>query len=145
MNNAFSYFNDGANPQAQAVLAYLGHITDGVQASWNSDSMRYDADVSVARFHNCREQGYVLSMRSRDYKRQLNILFFEHRNSDSIIIVEFEKCTINPITIDQVPETHPWFHSKYAYDKAFSCGEVYDAASYIVERLEVFWTESLDA
>lgn len=140
--NAFSYFNDGANGQAQATLAFLGYMAEGIEASWESEHKDYRADVSVNRFHNCREQGYVISVRSRDYSRQLNILFFEHRNSDQIIIVEFELCTINPVTINDVPESHPWHGSKHGYDKSFGYGQAYQAAEYILERLEKFWKES---
>lgn len=142
MNNAFSYFNDGANAQAQGVLAYLGYVSGGIEASYDSEHGDFRADVSVDRFHNCREQGYVVSVRSRDYSRQLNIIFFEHRNSDEIVIIEFELNTINPVTIDMVPDTHPWHGNKHGYDKSFSCGKVYEAASYISERLEIFWKDS---
>lgn len=142
MNNAFSYFNDGAGGQAQGVLAFMGYMSSGIEASYDSDHGDYRADVSVDRFHNCREQGYVVSVRSRDYSRQLNIIFFEHRNSDEIVIIEFELSTINPVNIDMIPDTHPWHHSKSGYDKSFSCGQVYDAANYINERLEIFWKDA---
>lgn len=144
-NNAFNYFNDGANGQAQAVLAYMSAQCEGIEPSWNEERGEFDANVEVNRFHNCREQGYVVSMRSKDYRRQINIVFAEHRNSDCIFIVEFELGTLNPPTIKDIPNDHPWSKSKYDYDKSFPWGEAEQAARYIIERLEKFWMETVNA
>lgn len=138
MDNAFSYFNDGANAQAQAVLAFLSYFAEGVEASYKDG--KYAASVEVNRFHNCREQGYVLTMCASGYKKQLNIAFFEHRNSDSICIVEWESApTLNPPTIDSIPEDHPWFNDKYNVTASFGYGEAYQTAEWIVERLNAWW------
>lgn len=78
---------DGSNHQARAVLAYLS-AHDAIEASWSDERKCYDACPEVNRWHNCREQGYVVTMRSKDYSRQVNIAFFEHRNSDGICAIE---------------------------------------------------------
>ena len=54
----------------------------------------------VARWENCREQGYVISLRLPTYSKQLNIAFFEHRNTDSICAIVWEQRTLNSPTIE---------------------------------------------
>lgn len=36
--NAFSYFNDGANGQAQATLAFLGYMAEGLKPLGNPNT-----------------------------------------------------------------------------------------------------------
>ena len=68
------YLNDGANWQAQGVLAYLKsqHI-----------------DINVTRYDNCREQGYIFFKRVSKGRKtyQKNVTVYEHRNSDALCIV----------------------------------------------------------
>lgn len=79
------YMQDGACKQARATLMLL-------QAG-----ECYGA--TVARWENCREQGYVVSCLN-DRHEQLNIAFFEHRNSDDICAVAWSQLTMNAPTID---------------------------------------------
>ena len=90
---------DGANCQAKAVLAYLQKY-DGIEESWDAERSRYLAQPTFSRWENCLEQGYVVCMRSKDFRRQINIAFFEHRNSDCISAVEWEQCTTNAPCIE---------------------------------------------
>jgi len=53
-----NYMNDGAHPSARAVLALLSWFE--VEESWDSERKEYLAEVAVNRWHNGREQGYVL-------------------------------------------------------------------------------------
>ena len=69
------YLQDGANHQAQAVLMFL-RPNAVIESSWNETHRGYDATVRVARWENCREQGYVVMLNSKNYGRQLNIAFF---------------------------------------------------------------------
>jgi len=80
MTNLMNYLQDGASAQARATLMYLQNYGE-VEKSWNKETGRYEAAIEVARWENCREQGYVVSLMARNCK-QLNIAFFEHRNSD---------------------------------------------------------------
>lgn len=142
MNNLFVE-TDGADPQAQAVLAYL-RMHDGIECSWNDSKKKYDAEPNVNRFHNCREQGYSITLFNKDYSKNLVILFFEHRNSDNIVIIHWDQKQgwFNPVTINDIPEDHPWFNSKYDYDKGFNYGEAEKAASYIYDLMENWWKEN---
>ena len=144
MNNLFVN-KDGANCQAQAVLAYLsGH--DGVEASWSTKHKEYQARPEVNRWHNCREQGYVVSMRNTDPKgslRQLNIAFFEHRNSDAICAIRWEQVTTNPPTIDTADfEKNNIYKDKY--DTTFDVGfaQPFEMADWVMDQLEIFWKEA---
>ena len=95
-----NYNVDGANRQAQAALAYFQYLLgDGIESSWNDKWKQYDAVVHVARWENCREQGYVLMLRNKSYSNQLNIAFFEHRNVDSLCALRWEQRTMNSPTI----------------------------------------------
>ena len=77
-----NYLNDGANWQAKCILYYLqsmySYITD---STYNANYKRYEAIIDVGRFENCREQGYVFSLRYKTEQR--NYCVFEHRNSDN--------------------------------------------------------------
>lgn len=128
---------DGANAQARAVLAYLSDH-DGIESSWDEKYLSYRADPLVARWHNCREQGYVVSLRSRNSGRQLNIAWFEHRNSDEICAWLWEQHTIysNPPTIETM---EPKRASKWDSDHTVKVGEASDMADWIFAKLTEFW------
>ncbi len=85
MINVNDYMLDGADYQARAVLAFLQSNDNLIEDSWNTERGKYEANINIGRWENCREQGYVLSMMSQN-RRQINIAFFEHRNSDSIYV-----------------------------------------------------------
>lgn len=142
MAKLFEYLNDGAHPQARGVMAYLQQ-NSGIEASWNDEQKRYTADVEIDRWHNCREQGYVVYMRNNNYSRQLNIAFFEHRNSDSICAVKWEQVTFNNPHLDNAKFGDIY---KTKYDTSFSVGygEVDKMASWIFKQLSDFWVESHD-
>jgi hypothetical protein len=99
--NIVNYLKDGACGKARIVMALLQeNVGDGINELYNEERNDYDATVNIARWENCREQGYVVSLRTKDYSKQLNIAWFEHRNSDNICAIEWEQCTINSPTID---------------------------------------------
>jgi hypothetical protein len=133
------YFDDGANWQAQAVACYLNHTK--IEESWSEEKSAYLASPSISRWENCREQGYVISLRAANLK-QINIAFFEHRNSDSICTVEWEQNTMNAPTIDTA-EFGNIYKDKYDTSASFSYGEVVAAGDWILDRLDSFWTNNL--
>lgn len=129
---------DGANYQARAVLAFLaGH--DHIEGSWDVKRSAYRAEPTVARWYNCREQGYVVSLTTADYRKQINIAFFEHRNSDSICAVEFEAVTTNPPTIDTITEDMPVYKDKCDVSHTVRPGQASKMADWIFNRLEQYW------
>jgi hypothetical protein len=133
---------DGANYQARAVLAYLSHH-DGIEKSWDKEAKCYLARPEVDRWHNCREQGYIVYLRSLDRSRQLNIAFFEHRNSDSICAVKWEQTSLNPINIGNATFAGSAYATdKYGTSHDESYGNASDMANWIFKELEKFWTET---
>lgn len=138
MNNLFIN-PDNVNWQAHGVLAALRRF-DGIECSWDQESCQYLAEPEVNPWFNGRERGYVISLRSINCMRRLNIVFFEHRNSDSICAVMFEKTGINPPNINDIPESHPFKKSKYDHDFSVSCGEFIKMSDWIMDRLSEFWT-----
>lgn len=134
-----SYFGDGANWQAQAVACYLNHAE--LEKSWSDEKSQYLATPSISRWENCREQGYVISLRAQNHK-QINIAFFEHRNSDSIHTVMWEQRTLNAPTIDTA-QFGDIYKDKFDTSASFSYGEIVNAGDWIREQLENFWCNNL--
>jgi hypothetical protein len=130
---------DGADFQAQAVLAYLRYfIGDGIEESWNGEQNRYMAEPHVTRYDNAREQGYVVYLKTRDYKHQINIAFYEHRNSDAICAVVSDAKTLNAPRQEDITE-----HMRDKYDTTHDVGpgEAYQMARWIADKLTDFWAE----
>lgn len=131
------YMNDGANKQARAVLCMLQGMN--VETSWNKEFGRYMAEPKVARWENCREQGYVVSLRSENGKH-LHIAFFEHRNSDAICAIKWEQNIFpNSPTIDTADFDGKVYKDKWDVSKEFGCGKVYEMAEWIEAELIHFW------
>lgn len=125
--------------QARAVLAYLSAF-DGVEASWSNELKRYEARVDCAEWHNGRERGYVLSMRAPQYTgTQLNIAFFEHRNSDSICALKWVQQTLNPPTIDTADFGGTVYNDKYDVSHEEPVGCAGAMADWIFDQLEQHW------
>lgn len=136
------YLQDGANGQARAVLMYLQYVMgSGIEESWSDEHKCYMARPEVARWENCREQGYVVSLRSKDYRRQLNIAFFEHRNSDNIGALKWEQHSLNSVNIDTA-EFGDVYKSKWDISKSVDYGEIAAMAEWIKEELANFWKET---
>lgn len=121
--------------QAEAVKAYLGAY-DGVDGSYDKEVHEY-APVSIGQWHNCRERGYVVMFRNKQTK-QLNIAFFEHRNSDEICAIAWEQSTINPPTIETAKFGNV-YKDKYDVSHSVGYGNAADMAAWIMERLEAHW------
>ncbi|MBP5722077.1 MAG: hypothetical protein J6X18_00635 [Bacteroidales bacterium] len=128
------YLNDGANWQAQAVLAYLkSQYSYPLQGTWNNELRCYKADFYVGRYENCREQGYVFSVRYMGEQR--NYAVYEHRNSDVLCVVVFDRLTINTPSLDDVIAN---MKNKYDTTKKFKCGEILSCGAYILEDAKNF-------
>ena len=140
MTNLKNYFNDGANENVQAVLCMLKYqIVDGIESSWDDKYKRYLAEIKVARWENCREQGYIVSLRNRKAK-QLNVAFFEHRNSDQLCAVKWEQSSINSLTIETA-EFGDVYKDKHDVSISFSYNKGYELAEWIKNELVNFWDE----
>ena len=117
------YLDDGANWQAQGVLAYLRYHLDATSIvskltdtkDWKRPDFPY---VEVGRFENFREQGYVLMVTFKGKRR--NYAFFEHRNSDELVVFISDKLTLNTASIDDIYGDR----GKYNYDMRFERGEL---------------------
>ena len=129
-----TYFDDGANWQAQAVLAYVrAYSSWALDGTWDDEAKKYMATLDVGRFENCREQGYIFSVR---YKTsQMNYAVYEHRNSDNISVVRFECNTMNTPTNDMVFEH---MADKYDTTKDFVYGNIVACGEWIVKDMNNF-------
>lgn len=136
MRNLKNYLSDGANHQARAVLMLIQPFN--IEESWSSEYSEYLAEIKVSRWENCREQGYVLSLRSLNYDKQLNIAFFEHRNSDGICAVKWEQITLNSPTID-TSDFGDIYKDKWDTSYSVNYGQILEMSEWITEQLESFW------
>lgn len=121
--------------QAEAVKAYLENNYDGIEPSWDDQAKAYD-EVSIAPWYNGREKGYVLEMHKD--RNQIAIAFYEHRNSDSIVVLIWlpEKFSINPRTLADAPWNVPG--QKYQTE-FFSYNKAYEVAQFIYDTLESWY------
>lgn len=138
------YFQDGAGNQAKATLMALqGH--GEIEESYNEKTKDYDAKIYVDRWKNGREQGYIVMLekdahnsKSKSHK-QINIAFFEHRNTDDIHAIVWEQATfLHPPTIDTAKFGNIY---KDKSDTSFCVefGEYQKMADFIFSELEKFW------
>lgn len=92
------YLQDGAGHQARATLMHLQAISE-IESSWDDVYKCYKARIFVSRWENGREQGYVAMIRDKS-GCQLNIAWFEYRNTDSLCATIWEENTINSPAIE---------------------------------------------
>lgn len=125
MTNLENYLDDGANWQAQCVLAILRSRYESIlDESWNKEQGRYEACIRVGRYESDREQGYAFALNTMGIQR--NYVVYEHRNSDEICIVVWDGLTLNTPTPSQVPMKDKW-----DVTKTFRYGEVMECAEWI--------------
>jgi hypothetical protein len=134
-----SYMHDGANWQAQSVLAYLRVTKDNaINKTWNEEFHKYDASVEVGRYENCREQGYIFSVQYKG--KQRNYCVYEHRNSDELCVVVFDAATLN------TPKAETVFNAmngdKYNVTNAFEYGRITECGDYILDDMKK-WIDGL--
>lgn len=131
----FSQNTEGPHSQACAVRAYLDGY-DGVEASWDAAHWSYQR-VDIAEWHNGREHGFVLMFRNKKHE-QLNIAFFENRNSDEICALEWVQNTLNPPTIDTAKFGNI-YKDKYDVSHRVEVGQASAMAEWIMDRLTSHW------
>lgn len=108
-----------------------------IQESWNAEQRRYVAEPLIARWENCREQGYVITLRTPG--QTLHIAFFEHRNSDSICAIRWKQSVINSPTIDTAQFNGECYRDKYDVSHQVEYGEITEMANWIRDQLTAFW------
>lgn len=132
MTSLNSYLQDGADNQSRATLMLLQSFC------FFEDN---GSKTKVARWENFREQGYLVSLVNKS-NEQLNIIFFEHRNSDALCAVEWIQDSLNSITIDTA-EFGDIYKTKG--DLSYSVGyqEILKMAKWILGKLEDHWQAGL--
>ena len=132
------YMNDGANWQAQAVLATLrGIIFSTLEMAYDKNKNYNRATINVGRYENCREQGYIFSL-MLDWQTIYNIAVYEHRNTDSICVKGFEGYFINTPRANDLG-----MNDKWDYDNSFECGKFFECAEWIDNKFKEKLTDAL--
>lgn len=136
------YMNDGANWQAQAVLAYMrGNIfrlEDVVKYTYKDKNLYLN--TRVGRYENCREQGYVFSIQVGNEERHYAV--YEHRNSDQLIVLIANGLNMNTPSVDFMWKDRGENATKYDYNKSFSWGEITECGEWIIEDM-LEWAEEI--
>lgn len=126
------YLQDGADYQSRAVLMLIQGLLGGYEFGYKKPT--------VARWSNCREQGYVISTNTFKGK-DMHIAFFQHRNSDSIHAVRWEEPYIeNPPTIDTANFGEVY---KDKFDTSFQVKphEIAKMSEWIVEQIRAYCSQ----
>lgn len=152
MINVEYYLNDGASWQAQAVLAYIrANTSSAVDITYNKELGDYAVHIEVGRYENCREQGYVFTIKfvgedaetKERHFYQRNYAVYEHRNSDNIIVLISNTNTINTPDIDDMWKDKGNNPSSFDYDRAFDCGDIMRCGDYVLSDMKDFIKEHL--
>ena len=143
MMNLEHYMIDDAGWQARAVLAYLqGNISRLTGDKYYSRNV----DTLVGRYENCREQGYVFTLRfwgedpetkkRKSYQR--NYAVYQHRNSDQIIVLISNVHTLNTPGIDEMWHDKGENPRSSQYDQAFQWDAITQCAEWILDDMDEF-------
>ena len=144
MANINEYLNDGANWQAQAVLAYMKgniiRVEDFVKYENKDKNLSYRA--RVGRYENCREQGYVFSIQV-GFRNERHYAVYEHRNSETLCVLISNGLCMNTPNVDFMWKDRGGENaSKYDYNKGFSCGEIMECGEWIINDM-LEWAEEI--
>lgn len=133
MVNFAHYGDDGADHSSRAVLALAQFLCCYLE---NVDQNTHS--VNVGRWCNGREQGYVVRVRPYvfdcDKPEQLNIAWFEHRNTDAICTLVWKQRTINTPTIHDA-DFGNLYKDKWDITESFRYNEHYKAAEFIASQI----------
>jgi len=143
--NLRNYLSDGASAQTKAVLALFQNFEihpSGREVKLFKYKSPTTTDIKVGRWENGREQGYIFSLLSKDFSKQLNITIFEHRNSDNLCAVKWEQKSINSITIDTA-QFGDVYKTKYDVSHQVKYGEILKMVEWIEQQFNEFWNEKL--
>lgn len=137
MTNVKHYLDDGANWQAQAVLACLrGYAIHCLHKDGDNEP-----SITVGRYENCREQGYVFTFKIDTILPVISYCVYEHRNSDCLCVQIFYCQGVD------TPNASTVFYGKrdkWDIDKEFKEGEVFECATFIFEDINRRWKKFID-
>jgi hypothetical protein len=123
--------HDGADWQAQAVLAYMrGHIFQVEDEVKKKDNWGMSF---VGRYENCREQGYVFSIKVGLEQRHYAV--YEHRNSDRICVLISDGVCMDTPNVEFMWKDRGENATKYDYNKDFRCGETMECGEWIIDDM----------
>lgn len=128
------YHNDGASPQARAVLALVQDI---------QLSLPEGAEACLHRWSNGREQGYTIALwnYAPGTPVQRNIVFYEHRSSDHIEIHTLDLNTYgSPLTLQDPQMLEAWTRSGVLHNRV-GYGRIAEASNVIHELISA-WAAS---
>jgi hypothetical protein len=83
----------------------------------------------------------MLNFYGKNGPKQLNIAFFEHRNSDSICAVKWEEITMNSPTINTA-NFGDVYKDKYDVSHSVGYGKILEMAEWIEQQMTNFWVEN---
>ena len=120
----------GMNTQAWMFLQYLSEREFDISAEESANAW-----LSVSPYSNCRERGFVLTLK-RTGEEYLQFAFYEHRNSDDLCCVKWEGRgnITGGFTPDDIPEGV--FNSKHDYAKSWGYMQLCDAFEWLEDQIK---------
>ena len=134
MTNIKEYMHDGANWQAQAVLACVRY---GVKSRLFPD-FEDEPIVVVGRYENGREQGYVFTLTLNRCFPMMSYCVYEHRNSETLCLQMFHSSCGDTPSVDTVFNGK---RDKWDIDKRFERGQITECSEFICEDMVRRWDE----
>jgi hypothetical protein len=131
--------NDGASATVQSILPLIRDQLEN-EISWcDHDSYRMP---QCHRYHNCREQGYTLIFKRNigELEPNLNIVIYQHRNSDQICLIVWEHTHHYPPTQASLI-AEGIFEKKSDYTAIFEYNEGDAVARYVTHRVSEYYAQ----
>ncbi len=130
----------GIKSQALAILQLLAG-QDPIFANWNTKTGRYEVSIKTFPWYAGREKGVCLVMGPKEHssdRKYLHIAFGEDRGTDGIFVEKWEagepfNCPTLESRDDKVGD------EAYQNRASFPCGQIGQAADYIVETMRAFY------
>lgn len=154
MTDVRHYLDDGANWQAQAVLAYIRAWCEGavLDETYDANNGLHYAEIKVGRYENCREQGYVFSLifpskrdeTGRHHPLRRNYAVYEHRNTDRLCVLISDTWTTNTPGIDDMFKNKGENPSSSDFDASFAEGEIVPCARHILNDMKDYIKKNFD-
>jgi len=127
------------NHQAAAVQAFIAGIEPDFA---DFDGREYIVRFQISPWNNGREHGFAISMQRDFGQRCVHFAVFEHRNTDSICVLEWETDSdyYNGVVTDEATLDRA-YHGGGKHDVAatFAYGRVGEAAHWVYEHMAMFY------
>jgi hypothetical protein len=133
----------GINRQSLAVLAILSQYEPS-WATYNEAISNYDIEFETKPWYNGRERGILISMSHDIGTKALHFAIFEHRNSDNLCVMMWEKeCFYwNHPDENAIEEAYGKSKDKYDVTASFPCNGIGECVDWVEKEMEDWYLKN---